>query len=119
MVHGYVGLAQCGFRQMLDKETHTRNLAAFKALRFDYDEYDKWTWSMSWLFDLCNYVEANVQDLDVPAELEYRPGLAGPAPIDDEMHVELLDAMEVPALLYAMRVLNRYTDLLRKHGESY
>lgn len=98
-------------------EFDTRNRRALlQWARDDFDSYDPWGWCMSWLFDVAAAI--SLRGLEVPPELQYRAGAAGPV-IDDDYREEGLAELSDAALIWGARVLNRYAVGCKRAGLDY
>lgn len=81
---------------------------------FDHDPYDQFAWCQEWRFSICNYLY-HARGYRVP---HYRPGAGGP---DVSYGYETLAETDPPigAMLYALRILDRYREWLRIAGKDY
>lgn len=86
--------------------------------RLDFDGYDPWGSTISWLFRLCDSLVFD-HNLDAPPECQFRPSPAGPANEPDEYPGALLPQFDPQAVYKAARVLNRYGNMLRRAGLDY
>lgn len=91
---------------------------AMGKLRDDADGSDMWGWGMGWLFDLCGFIMIE-RELRPPSEVQYRPGALGPDVTDDPWHRDIMRDLTDDQLMYCIKALHRYTDLLERNGESY
>ena len=85
--------------------------------RDDHDPFDQWGWVMSWLFDIAGEIYENRPGVDVPRELQYRPGAGGVEISEDR--AEGLALLSDDALVWAARVMSRFENCLRNAGENY
>lgn len=77
---------------------------------------DAWGTTMSWMFAIA--AELTHRNEETP--MDYRPGAGGNhREIGESMEADICEMATTEALTNFGKVLNRYDDLLRRHGKSY
>ena len=106
---------------MMDNSTIEGRAAVRWVVALDSGD-EPWGWAMAHAFGMCEVLAYSGHD--VPAELEYRPGVSLDHVTEewpDAEYLTLLDNREADAadLQYWARVMGRYCDLLRAAGLDY
>lgn len=89
--------------------------AVIELAREDFDPGDMFGWCQSWRFAICDYLYWDLGE-DVPG---FRPGLN--VDVDSYPYSRLVveEGFEAEELNYALKILDRYREWLRRAGEDY
>lgn len=79
---------------------------------------DRWGNTMNWLFNIADEIYFN-RNFEVPVEWEFKPSCLGPSNDPEDWVQQIVISSNDVELLHWGKVLNRYADLLRKHGKDY
>jgi hypothetical protein len=101
---------------------HNGYQAAMYEARLNHDPHDEWGWALEWLGGIAEVLVFDMGE-SVPREI-YTPGAGQTEPEHDSYAVEAIRAAVATGttaqdLRRALRVLDRYADMLRAAGRDY
>ena len=97
-------------------------MIAFKELMFEFrlgDFGDAWGHTMNWWFHVADELYFNRDPCIIPENWKFRPSPCGPSNDPDGYETAIVQQANTETLLRFGRTLNRYADILKKHGLDY
>lgn len=92
------------------------NFKELKNTYFDFDFYDGWSSALNLMFNFCEFLY--LEGYEVPHELEYTPSVYL-TEAEDPLFYEFCKDLEVELIYTSLKILDRYTRLLKHQERDY
>lgn len=84
-----------------------------------WDGGDKWGSCLSWQFAICDELCFRGEHDNLLADVQYSPGITDDPRDFERLEAEVCKNTQSDALEKMLLILERYSKLLKKHGEDY